>query len=101
MRALGAVHICASGARDYMSRTMEWLTQLAFASDASRLALGGALCWVFAGVCLVMDRRRGKSRPVERLEKVGWVPWTNLFVASAIIGGGCLATSLPVVLGNL
>jgi len=80
---------------------MELLTQLAFASDAALLALAGLLCWVFAGVCLVMERRRGSRRSVERLEKVGWVPWTNLFVASAIIGGGCLATSLPVVLGNL
>ncbi len=88
-------------ARAYMGLAMELLTQLAFASDAALLALAGLACWVFAGVCLVMERRRGSRRSVERLEKVGWVPWTNLFVASAIIGGGCLATSLPVVLGSL
>lgn len=80
---------------------MEWLTQLSFASDAVMLALTGAASWVFAVFCLVMERLRNKRRSLERLELVGWVPWTNLFVASAIIGGGCLAVSLPVVLGNL
>ncbi len=81
---------------------MDWLTHhLEFASDAEMLLLSGLACWVLAGVCLVMERIRGFRRSLERLEKVGWVPWTNLFVASAIIGGGCLAVSLPVVLGNL
>jgi len=75
--------------------------RLQFASDAELLALTGLACWVAAAICIVMDQMRGRSRSVERLEKVGWVPWTNLFVALAIIGGGCLATSLPVVLGNL
>ena len=82
-------------------QTMEWFHQLEFASDAEMLALSGLASWAFAAVCLVMDRRRGRGRSVERLEKVGWVPWTNLFIAAAIIGGGLLATSLPVVLGNL
>lgn len=80
---------------------MEFTRQLAFASDATMLALTGLACWFFAAFCLAMERLRNYRRSVERLEKVGWVPWTNLFVASAIIGGGCLAVSLPVVLGNL
>lgn len=80
---------------------MEWFTQLEFASDAVMLALAGLASWVFAGVCLAMERLRNTRRSVERLERVGWVPWTNLFIAAAIIGGGLLATSLPVVLGNL
>lgn len=84
-----------------MALAMELLTQLAFASDASLLALAGLVCWVFAAICLVMERRRNARRSLERLERVGWVPWTNLFVGSAIIGGGCLAMSLPVVLGHL
>jgi len=83
-----------------MAPVMEFLTQLNFASDAVMLALSGAACWVFAAFCLVMERLRNARRSVERLE-VGWMPWTNLFVAAAIIGGGLLATSLPVVLGNL
>ena len=80
---------------------MEWLTQLSFASDAERLALAGAAFWVFAVFCLLMERLRNWRRSVERLERVGFMPWTNLFVFSAIMGGGCLAVSLPVVLGNL
>lgn len=77
------------------------LRQLTFASDAALIALAGLSTWVFAGFCLVMDLLRNKRRSVERLEHVGWVPWTNLFLASAIIGGGLLVMSLPVVLGTL
>ena len=80
---------------------MDVLTQIALASDAVQLALVGILCWALAMVCLVIDRWREKRRSVERLENVGFMPWTSLFVALAIIGGGCLAMSLPVVLGNL
>ena len=80
---------------------MELLTRLAFASDASLLALTGLVSWILAAICLVMERRRVKSRSLETLERVGWVPWTPLFLAFAVIGGGCLATSLPVVLGHL
>ena len=80
---------------------MEIFSQLAFASDAQLLALAGLGCWVFAAICLIMERVRNSRRSVEQLEKVGWVPWTPLFLASAVIGGGCLAVSMPVVLGNL
>ena len=79
----------------------DFLPQLAFASDAVWLALAGLGCWIFAVFCLLMERLRNRRRSVERLERVGFMPWTNLFVASAIIGGGCLAVSMPVVLGNL
>jgi hypothetical protein len=75
--------------------------QLALASDAMLLALAGAGFWVLAAVCLLMERLRSWRRSVERLEKVGWMPWTSLFLVCALIGGGLLATSLPVVLGNL
>jgi len=75
--------------------------RLRFASEAEWLALSGLVCWLGAAFCLVMDRVRGSKRSVEKLEKVGFMPWTSLFVALAIIGGGCLAVSLPVVLGRL
>ena len=77
------------------------LDRLQFASDAERLALTGIACWAGAALCAAMERYRGRRRSIDRLERVGWVPWTSLFVAFAIIGGGCLATSLPVVLGGL
>lgn len=79
----------------------EFLRQLAFASEAMTLALTGLAFWLFAGVCLVMERVRNARRSVERLEKVGWVPWTPLFLASAVIGGGLLLMSLPIVLGRI
>lgn len=80
---------------------MDWFSELSFASDATLFALAGLVFWVFAAFCLVMERLRNARRSVEQLEKVGWVPWTPLFVGAAILGGGILATSLPVVLGNL
>lgn len=80
---------------------MDIVTRFALASDAAQLALLGAACWGFALLCLAMDQWRNRRRSVERLERVGWVPWTSLFLASAVIGGGLLALSLPVVLGRL
>lgn len=80
---------------------MDLITQLELASDAVRLAVAGGLFWVLAVFCLLMEKWRNRRRSLEQLERVGWVPWTTLFVFFAIIGGGCLAMSLPVVLGNL
>lgn len=80
---------------------MDIIAQFELLSDAGQLAIIGGLFWVFAGFAAVMERRRGKRRDVGRLEQVGWVPWTGLFVGAAMIGGGCLAMSLPVVIGSL
>lgn len=80
---------------------MDFMNPLTFASDAALLATGGVACWVLAAVCLLMDKRREKRRSLDRLEQVGFVPWTGLFLGLAIIGGGCLAMSLPIVLGHL
>ncbi|MFN3989944.1 MAG: hypothetical protein ACK4IS_06775 [Erythrobacter sp.] len=77
------------------------LSQFALLSEAGQLAVVGAGLWVLAGVCGVMDYRRGKRRDVARLEQVGWVPWMALFLSLAVIGGGLLAMSLPVVIGSL
>ncbi len=77
---------------------MDPIAQFALLSDAAQLAVVGGLFWVLAGVCALMERRRNKARDLARLEQVGWVPWTALFMLAAIIGGGILALSLPVVL---
>lgn len=79
----------------------ELFTSLLFASDAALMALAGLAFWVFAALALVMERRRVKKRDLARLEQVGFMPWTPLFLASVVIGGGMLAMSLPVVLGSL
>ena len=74
------------------------LSQFALLSEAGQLAVLGAGLWVLAGVCGLMDHRRGKNRDVARLEQVGWVPWTVLFVGFAMLGAGLLAMALPAVL---
>lgn len=80
---------------------MDLLTQIALSSDAAILAMVGTAFMVLAAFCSLMERRRNKRRSLERLERVGWVPWTPLFVGCMMIGGGCLAMSLPVVVGML
>lgn len=80
---------------------MHLAAQFQLLSDAQQLAVTGGGFWLLALFAYAMDRRRMRSRDVERLENVGWVPWTGIFMLAAIMGGGCLALSLPVVIGNL
>jgi hypothetical protein len=74
------------------------LTLWALASDAERLCAVGAGLWLMAGLAALMEWRRSKTRSIERLERVGWMPWTAIFLTGAFIGGGCLAMGLPVLL---
>ena len=84
-----------------MNRAMpDFFTQWALASDAMRLTAVGAAFWLLAALAALMEWRRNQTRSVERLEKVGWVPWTPIFMMCAMIGGGCLAMGIPAVLGE-
>lgn len=74
---------------------MEFLGPLAFASDAELLALYGAAFLLLALLAMVAERRRMKRA---RIDKVGWVPWTGVFLLCAIIGGGLLALAVPGML---
>lgn len=69
-----------------------------FASDAELMALWGAGFVVLALAALWLERRRNRQDPLQRINRVGWVPWTSLFMLSLLIGGGLLAYSLPTVL---
>lgn len=80
---------------------MDVFTQLALSSDAAQMAVAGAAFWLLAAFAALMEWRRKKVRNYAQLERVGWVPWTAIFLMCAMIGGGCLAMSLPVVLGTL
>ena len=73
---------------------MKWTSPdfLLFASDAQMLALWGAGAILIALLSLVMERRR------MRRVRIGWVPWTGLFLSFAVIGGGLLAVAVPAVL---
>ena len=51
---------------------------LLFASDAELAAYWGAACLFAAVVCLGMERRRMRRTEINR---VGWMPWTGLFLA--------------------
>ena len=71
---------------------------LLFASDATVVALCGAVFLLGAILALVMERRRHKRDRVGAPDRVGWVPWTSVFLLCAILAGGLLAASLPGLL---
>ncbi|MCT2559631.1 hypothetical protein N0B51_11635 [Tsuneonella sp. YG55] len=71
---------------------MKLIDGLRFASDAEVLSLWGAGFAVLAVVCLVMERRRMKRAAINR---VGWVPWTGLFLVCVVVAGGLLALGVP------
>lgn len=77
------------------------ITDFALASDAMRLTVAGAACWAMAAMAALMEWRRGKTRPIERLERVGWMPWTSIFLSAAFLGGGLLAMGLPALMAEL
>jgi hypothetical protein len=68
---------------------------LLFASDAELAAFWGGIFLLIALICMLMERRRSKRREINR---VGWMPWTGLFLVFAVFGGGLLALSVPVIL---
>ncbi len=68
---------------------------LLFASDAELAAFWGGLFLLIALICMLMERRRSRRREINR---VGWMPWTGLFLVFAVFGGGLLALSVPVIL---
>jgi hypothetical protein len=77
---------------------MDMIRKFELMSDAAQLAwLGGGL-WLLAGLFTLMERRRARVRNLSKLEKVGWVPWTTLFVLAAMLGAGLLAMALPAVM---
>ena len=76
-------------------------TDFALASDAGRLTALGAVCWLVAGVAALMEWRRNRTRAVERLERVGWMPWTPIFLMGAFLGAGLLALGAPALMAEI
>ncbi len=56
---------------------------LLFASDATLFGLGGAALLIIAAVATLADRRRTRRL---RIEAVGWVPWTAIYLTAAFAG---------------
>jgi len=76
---------------------LDSLNDLIFASDAKLITLIGVGFFALAGFALLMEGRRAKR---DQIERVGWVPWTGVFLGCAVIGGGMLSMSVPALLGN-
>lgn len=74
---------------------MDWWREFLFLSDAGRVALLGLCLLALAIVALVAERLRGKRA---RIDRVGCMPWTTIFLAAALVGGGLLASALPALL---
>ncbi len=64
---------------------------LLFASDATVAGLAGAGLLVVAGLALLAERRRMRRN---RIDAVGWVPWTAVFLFAAFAGFGLLALAV-------
>lgn len=69
--------------------------ELLFASDAEIAVIAGATFAALALLCLLMERRRMARAAINR---IGWVPWTGLFLTCVVIAGGLLALGVPGML---
>ena len=83
--------IAAGQAGGHIPTAMVWPHSLVFASDATLLALAGGALLVLALIALVADWRRARRK---RIDAVGWVPWTFVFLVCAICGIGLLTMAI-------
>ena len=70
---------------------------LTFASDAEIMAMWGGGFILVALIANFAERLRMKRARIDRL---GWMPWTQIFLACLVIGGGLLSFSLPQVIAG-
>lgn len=75
-------------------------TWLRFASDAAIVAVGGVGLLLAALTALLMDRRRHRRDRIGAADRVGWVPWTGLFLLCATLGTALIAAALPALLAR-
>ena len=81
-----------------MARVMSGIRDLIiFASDAEIMAMWGAGFLLVAVLANLAERLRMKRARIDRL---GWMPWTQIFLACLVIGGGLLSFSLPRVIAG-
>lgn len=70
---------------------------LIFASEAEIVGLWGMALLCGAAMALWGERRRMKRA---RIDRIGWVPWTNIFMTCAILGMGLLALAAKGILSG-
>lgn len=70
---------------------MAWPDFLLFASDATFAAIAGAALLGLAAIALVAERRRARR---SRIDAVGCMPWTALFIACAVSGTALLTLAV-------
>ncbi|WP_095012882.1 hypothetical protein [Tsuneonella mangrovi] len=63
---------------------------MTFASDAQIAAAWGGAFLLVAALARVAEWRRIKRA---RIDRVGWVPWTGIFLTCAVIGASLMALS--------
>ncbi|WBY17721.1 hypothetical protein PF049_06160 [Erythrobacteraceae bacterium WH01K] len=73
----------------------DWFHKLIFVSDAARVALAGGAFLLLALFAMLAERWRNART---RIDRIGWVPWTGIFLFSAVIGGGLLALAIPALM---
>ena len=76
---------------------MEIVRRIELASDAQILAGIGLFCLLIAAIATLAERRRAKR---VRLDRVGCVPWTAIFLLFFLAGVVMLALSLPALLAG-
>lgn len=74
---------------------MAWQHFITFASDAELVALTGIGFLVAALFASLAERRRIMRA---RIDRVGWVPWTGVFLSCAVIGGTMVALGVTGLL---
>lgn len=70
---------------------------LIFASDAEIAALWGGGLLALALVAWFAEVRRVKRA---RIDRVGWVPWTGIFLTCAVVGVSLLALAVKGLLAG-
>ncbi|MGB3737901.1 MAG: hypothetical protein WA948_00955 [Pontixanthobacter sp.] len=62
-----------------------------FASEAELVGIAGLVMVGVALFALFAEKRRNR---VARIDRMGWVPWTGVFMASAMIAAALFALAL-------
>ena len=70
---------------------------LVFANEAQLAALWAAAFLMMAGVARVAESRRIRRA---RIDRVGWVPWTGLFLVCSVIGVTLMALAAKGLLSG-